>query len=93
MTSGRVRVEEVLVYLGLESEPLLGRLRAEGLFESEELEPAEAEELRVAAVLVEELGVNPAGVEVALHLRRRLLALEARARALAAVLEEARPKR
>ena len=43
-------------------------------------------DLRIAAVLVRELGVNPAGVEVALHLRRRLLALEERARRLAQAL-------
>ena len=39
----------------------------------------------MAALLVEELGVNPAGVEVALHLRRRLLVLQSR---LAQVMEE-----
>mgnify|MGYP003344536334 CR=1 FL=1 len=61
--------------------------RAEGLFEAEEVEPEEADDLRLAQVLMEELGVNAAGVEVALHLRKRLLALEERARALAEVLE------
>lgn len=44
------------------------------------LAPEQAEDLRLAKVLVEELGVNAAGIEVALHLRRRLLALEHRAR-------------
>ncbi|MBJ20139.1 MAG: hypothetical protein CL933_12070 [Deltaproteobacteria bacterium] len=44
------------------------------------LDPEQAEDLRLAKVLVEELGVNAAGIEVALHLRRRLLALEHRAR-------------
>src|SRR4030095_5016165 len=44
----------------------------------EELEPGGAEELRVAVLWMRELGVNPAGVDVALQLRRRLLALEAR---------------
>lgn len=78
----RVRVREVLVYLGVERTDLLDQLRDEGLFEDEEIEPDQAEELRLAALLVRELGVNPAGVEVALHLRRRLLALEARTREL-----------
>lgn len=78
----RVRVREVLVYLGVDRTDLLEQLRDEGLFEEEEIEPDQAEELRLAALLVRELGVNPAGVEVALHLRRRLLALEARTREL-----------
>jgi hypothetical protein len=73
--SQRVRVEEVLRFLGLD-EGLLEQLRAEGLFEADWLEPDAAEELRVAACLMRDLGVNPAGVDVVLHLRRRLLALE-----------------
>jgi len=76
--SGRARVQEVLRFLGVDDPELLRRLREEGLFESDELEPFEAEELRVATLLVRELGVNPAGVEVALHLRRRLLVLQRR---------------
>ena len=84
----RVRTREVLVYLGVEGSDLLEHLRREGLFEEEELEPGQADELRFAAVLMQELGVNAAGVEVALQLRRRLHALEARARALAEALEE-----
>lgn len=78
----RIEIREVLLHLG--GDPaLLERLRSEGLFESDFLDPREADELRVAAVMMEELGVNPAGVHVALHLRRRLLALEARVAALA----------
>ncbi len=77
--SRRIRVEEVLIYLGIEDRELLQELRREGLFERDELEPGEAEELRVAAAWMRELGVNPAGVEVALQLRRRLLVLESRA--------------
>jgi hypothetical protein len=76
--SPRVRIEEVLRFLGVDDPELIPQLRSEGLFERDELEPYEAEELRVAALLVEELGVNPAGVEVALHLRRRLLVLQTR---------------
>ena len=38
--------------------------------------------------MVEELGVNPAGVHVALHLRRRLLALEARVNMVMSRLQE-----
>ena len=76
--SRTTRVEEVLRFLGVDDPDLIPQLRSEGLFERDELEPYEAEELRVAALLVEELGVNPAGVEVALHLRRRLLVLQSR---------------
>jgi hypothetical protein len=88
MSRRRIRTQEVLVFLGVEEKSFLRPLREEGMFEREELEPEEAEDLRIAAVLMQELGVNPAGVEVALHLRRRLLALEERARRLAEVLEE-----
>ena len=88
MTRRRIRTREVLVYLGVEEQTFLGPLREEGLFVGEELEPEEADDLRIAKVLMTEMGVNPAGVEVALHLRRRLLALEQRARHLARALAE-----
>ncbi len=81
----RIEIREVLVHLGGD-EGLLERLRGEGLFESDFLDSREAEELRIAALMIEELGVNPEGVHVALHLRRRLLALEARVTALADTL-------
>jgi hypothetical protein len=74
----RARATEVLEFLGLERSSILEELRREGLFESEWLEPDAAEELRVAAALMRDLGVNPAGVEVVLQMRRRLLALESR---------------
>jgi hypothetical protein len=74
--SRRVRVAEVLAFLGVEGEGVLASLRAEGLFEADELLPEQAEELRVAAVLMEDLGVNAAGVQVVLRLRRRLLLLQ-----------------
>lgn len=86
MSRRRIRTSEVLVYLGVEERTFLEPLRREGLFEEEELEPDEAEDLRLAKILMEELGVNPAGVDVALHLRRRLLALERRAHVLADAL-------
>ena len=89
MSRLRIRTEEVIVYLGVEERSFLERLREEGLFEGDELEPEEAEELRLAKILMEELDVNAAGVEVVLHLRRRLFALEARTRALADALEAA----
>jgi hypothetical protein len=75
----RTSIAEVLRFLGADEE-LLRLLRSEGLFEAEELEPVEAEELRVAVLWMRDLGVNPAGVDVALQLRRRLLALESRLR-------------
>jgi hypothetical protein len=74
----RTRVQEVLDFLGIDDRSLLEELRREGLFEEEWLEPDEAEELRVATALMRDLGVNPAGVDVVLLLRRRLLALEER---------------
>jgi len=89
----RIRTEEVLLYLGIEDRAVfMQRLRSEGLFQGDELEPEEAEELRLAKLLMEDLGLNAAGVDVALHLRRRLFALEQRARALAEALDEARKK-
>jgi hypothetical protein len=93
MSQRRVRTEEVLVFLGVtDRRAFLERLRAEGLFESEEIEPEEADDLRLAHVLMDELGVNAAGVEVVLHLRKRLFALEERARTLAGVLESTRKR-
>lgn len=88
MTRMRIQLHEVLVYLGVHETDFIDQLRSEGLFTVDEIEPHEAEELRVAQVLTEELGVNAAGVDVALHLRRRLIALEGRARTLAKALEE-----
>ena len=86
---GRYEVEKELgkgamgiVYLG--KDPKISRVVAIKTmalaqeFEEDELEPAEAEDLRLAIVLTEELGVNAAGVEVVLHLRRRMVALERR---------------
>jgi hypothetical protein len=76
----RTAIVEVLTFLGGDAKELLALLRSEGLFEQEELESYEAEELRVAVLWMRDLGVNPAGVDVALQLRRRLLALEGRLR-------------
>ncbi len=90
MSRRRIRTQEVLVHLGIEEPGFIESLRAEGLFVEEELRPEEAEDLRLAQLLVEELGVNAPGVDVALHLRRRLMALARRARRLAALLEERR---
>ena len=89
----RVRVREVLTFLHAEDEGLLEALRAEGLFLEDELAPEAAEDLRVAASLMRELGVNPAGVEVALHLRHRLACLEGRMRELLERLAEERQGR
>lgn len=74
------RVEEVLRHLGLDDRELLDSLREEGLFPEDEITPYEAEELRVAIVLMRDMGVNAAGVEVILHLRSRLLVLQRRTR-------------
>ena len=72
----RTPVKEILRYLELEDTALLEELRREGLFEEDYVEPSGAEELRIAACLMHELGVNPAGVEVVLHMRRRLMLLQ-----------------
>jgi len=94
MSRRRIRTEEVLVYLGVsDRRAFLARLRKEGLFEGEEIEPEEADDLRFAKVLMDELGVNAAGVEVVLHLRKRLFALEERTRALAEAFESTRKPR
>jgi hypothetical protein len=84
----RTAIVEVLRFLGGDAGDLLELLRSEGLFEQEELEPYEAEELRVAVLWMRDLGVNPAGVDVALQLRRRLLVLEARLREALEQLEK-----
>ncbi len=76
--TGPVRIEEVLRFLGVDDREVLRLLRAEGLFESDELSAVECEELRVAVHLVRELGVNAAGVQVVLRLRGRLIALQSR---------------
>lgn len=88
--SARVRVVEVLAWLEVEDPRLLEELRSEGLFVEDELAPEACEELRVATTLMQELGVNPAGVGVALQLRRRLACLEARMRDLLQRLAEER---
>ncbi len=84
----RTAIAEVLRFLGVDDPDLLRLLRSEGLFEAEELEPFEAEELRVALLWMRDLGVNPAGVDVALQLRRRLLVLEGRLREALEQLEK-----
>jgi len=71
--AGRTTVKEVLRLLGIDDPQVIDELRREGLFEEDFLGPEGAEELRVAITLVRELGVNPAGVEVILHMRRRML--------------------
>ena len=85
----RTPIQEVLRFLGIEDSSILDELRREGLFEEDSVEPDTAEELRVAASLMRELGVNPAGVEVVLQMRRRLLVLEERtAESLRRLLDE-----
>ena len=76
MTTVRTTVKEVLLLLGIDDPAVIDELRREGLFEEDFLGPESAEELRVAITLVRELGVNPAGVDVVLHMRRRMLQLQ-----------------
>ena len=77
MTTGE-RIEEVLRQLGPGDSDLLESLRDEGLFPDDEISSTEAEDLRVAIVLMREMGVNAAGVEVILRLRSRLVTLQSR---------------
>ena len=57
MTSTRrIRIHEVLVHLGFEDEAVLTPLRAEGLFVEDEVDAGEAEELRVALMMMSDLG-------------------------------------
>ncbi len=89
----RARIEEVLRYLGIEDAELLRALRQEGLFEGEYLEGDDAEELRIAASLMRDLGVNPAGVDVILHMRRRMVVLQTRVgESLRRLLDELEPR-
>lgn len=74
----RVHIDEILRFLGIDDPEMLAAMRREGLFEEEEIPAEEADELRVAASLMRDLGVNAAGVGVILHLRRRLLSLQGR---------------
>jgi hypothetical protein len=87
----RIRIEELIVEIGCDR-LLLDELRSAGMFEAEELPLEEADELRVAAELMRSLGVNTAGVQVALQLRRRLLVLEERTTRLLRVLLEERER-
>jgi hypothetical protein len=87
--SDRTRVDEVLRFLEIRDRELLQLMRAEGLFDADELSADECEEFRVAVELMRDLGVNAAGVEVILRLRARLMALQERtAEALRILLEE-----
>ena len=72
----RASVKEILSLLEIEDTSILESLRGEGLFQEDFVGPDTAEELRVALTLVRDLGVNPAGVEVVLHLRRRMRVLQ-----------------
>ena len=57
MARRSIRTAEVLFFLGSEEHAaFFQRLRQEGLFEHDELAPEEADELRLAKLLMEELG-------------------------------------
>ncbi len=87
--TGRTPIDEVLRFLGGEHAERLRLMRREGLFVQDELTPGEAEDLRVALVLMSDLGVNAAGVAVILRMRRRMIALQRRtSEVLELVLEE-----
>ena len=85
-------LSEVIEHLGL-TPRTLALLRAEGLFEEERVDPDVAEELRLAHLLIEQLGVNAAGVHVTLQMRRRMIALETRVNRLTRALDARRSPR
>jgi hypothetical protein len=87
----RILIEDLIVQLDFDRS-LLDELREAGLFEADALPVEEADELRVAAELMRALGVNAAGVQVALQLRRRLLVLEDRTTRLLRTLLEDRER-
>jgi hypothetical protein len=80
-------LERLLALLGGDSD-LLEQLCEAGFLPREpaRLSPEQAELARVAHTLVHELEVNWAGVEVALHLRGRLIAIEAQLSELVVIL-------
>lgn len=92
-----VKVSEVCVDLGI-GDDLLELLRGEGLIEVKHsledealLSVEEAEKLRVITVLMREMDVNLAGVEVILHMRDDLRSMRAQFdEILRAMVEEMR---
>lgn len=90
--SARRRIEELLRELKIQDDlDLLETLRSEGLFREDEVSAHEADELRVAVVLMREMGVNAAGVDVILRMRGRLITLQRRTEeALRLLLDERR---
>lgn len=89
--SHRARIEEVIRYIGRVDPQLISNLRDEGLFPEDEVSSEEAEELRVAIVLMRDMGVNAAGVEVILRMRHRLLTLQSRTEEALHLLLDDRP--
>ena len=77
-----VRLDDAVIRLGLHHDLVedlleLGFLHPRPTLERERVIPVEeAEELRVARTLSEELEVNTPGVEIILHMRRRHLELQ-----------------
>ena len=74
--ASRTRVDELLRFLGVHASAIAGARRRGGLLPAYCVWGRGPAGGRVAASLIRELGVNPAGVEVVLHMRRRMLALE-----------------
>ncbi|MEO8604334.1 MAG: chaperone modulator CbpM [bacterium] len=82
MTVHWVRLTEVCAQLHVDDE-LLSIVRAEGFLEIKEtvesepvISPEDAERLRLITVLVRELDVNLAGVEVILHMHADLCSMQ-----------------
>lgn len=87
-------IDDVLRRLGVRDTEILDHLRCEGLFPEDEVSNEEAEEFRVAVVLMREMGVNAAGVDVILRMRQRLVTLQSRSeQALRLLLQDAERSR
>ena len=77
-----VRLEEAVRICGLPREVLEALLEDQlirprpTLDEERVISSVEADELRIARTLIEELGVNVEGVEIILHMRRRHIELQ-----------------
>jgi DNA-binding transcriptional MerR regulator len=76
-----LRVTEVVKICGVDREFIL-RLERESLIspvtrQSQKLYPLEqVDRIRVARLLIEEMGVNLEGAEVALHMREQMIAMQ-----------------
>jgi DNA-binding transcriptional MerR regulator len=81
MARKHLRITEIVEFCGVD-EGLIHRLEEERLIRSvtrrnQKLYPLDqVDRIRVAHVLIDEMGVNLEGVEVALHMREEIIAMQ-----------------